>query len=66
MYMVGDASRTLPFCRKKKKQESKSTVTSVLDFDGYRWRKYGQKQIEGAMYPRYISISFFFLHTVCS
>jgi hypothetical protein len=53
MYMVGDASRTLPFCRKKKKkQESKSTVTSVLDFDGYRWRKYGQKQIEGAMYPR--------------
>ncbi|CAD6270646.1 unnamed protein product [Miscanthus lutarioriparius] len=42
-----------PRCkRRKKKQQSKSIVTSVPDFDGYRWRKYGQKQIEGAMYPR--------------
>jgi hypothetical protein len=42
-------------CRKggKKKQEKgKSFVTPAPDFDGYRWRKYGQKQIEGAMYAR--------------
>jgi hypothetical protein len=51
---------------KKKRQQNKWLVTTVPDFDGYQWRKYGQKQIEGAMYPRYISISFFFLHTVCS
>jgi len=29
-----------------------SLVTSVPDFDGYQWRKYGQKQIEGAIYAR--------------
>jgi hypothetical protein len=51
---------------KKKRQQSKCLVTTVPDFDGYQWRKYGQKQIEGAMYPRYISISCFFLHTVRS
>lgn len=27
-------------------------ITSVPDLDGYQWRKYGQKQIEGAMYAR--------------
>ncbi|CAO2145379.1 unnamed protein product [Urochloa humidicola] len=41
--------------RRKTTKEEKSTsslVTSVPDFDGYQWRKYGQKQIEGAMYAR--------------
>ncbi|CAL4911922.1 unnamed protein product [Urochloa decumbens] len=41
--------------RKKTKQQKSSKyllVTSVPDFDGYQWRKYGQKQIEGAMYAR--------------
>ncbi|CAL4904545.1 unnamed protein product [Urochloa decumbens] len=38
--------------KKTKQQKSKYLVTSVPDFDGYQWRKYGQKQIEGAMYAR--------------
>ncbi|KAF8706995.1 hypothetical protein HU200_030522 [Digitaria exilis] len=38
--------------RRKQEKSSKSLVTSVPDFDGYQWRKYGQKQIEGAMYAR--------------
>ncbi|TKW07535.1 hypothetical protein SEVIR_7G313500v4 [Setaria viridis] len=38
--------------RSKKQKSTSSFVTSVPDFDGYRWRKYGQKQIEGAMYAR--------------
>jgi len=29
-------------------------VEGPLD-DGYSWRKYGQKDILGAMYPRYIT-----------
>jgi hypothetical protein len=24
----------------------------VPDFDGYQWKKYGQKQIEAAQHPR--------------
>ncbi|PVH61310.1 hypothetical protein PAHAL_3G009100 [Panicum hallii] len=38
--------------RQKKMSSTSSLVTSVPDFDGYQWRKYGQKQIEGAMYAR--------------
>lgn len=59
----------LPVCRRKKKkkrqrqrQQSKCLVTTVPDFDGYQWRKYGQKQIEGAMYPRYPSPSSYILY----
>jgi hypothetical protein len=40
--------------RQKKMSSTSSLVTSVPDFDGYQWRKYGQKQIEGAMYARYV------------
>ncbi|CAO2143078.1 unnamed protein product [Urochloa humidicola] len=36
----------------KLQKSTSSLVTSVPDFDGYQWRKYGQKQIEGAMYAR--------------
>ncbi|CAN6344219.1 unnamed protein product, partial [Urochloa humidicola] len=38
--------------RRKTTKSTSSLVTSVPDFDGYQWRKYGQKQIEGAMYAR--------------
>ncbi|XP_062196907.1 transcription factor WRKY19-like isoform X2 [Phragmites australis] len=42
-----------PRCRKRrKKQGTTSLVTSVPNFNGYQWRRYGQKRIEGAMYPR--------------
>ncbi|CAN6330321.1 unnamed protein product [Urochloa humidicola] len=36
----------------KLQKSTSSLVTSVPDFDGYQWRKYGQKQIEGATYAR--------------
>jgi hypothetical protein len=46
-----NGSLQLERCRKK--QQGTFLVTSVPHFDGYQWRKYGQKQIQGAMYPRY-------------
>ncbi|KAM0895699.1 hypothetical protein ACQ4PT_023671 [Festuca glaucescens] len=40
-------------CRKKNQQgETTTLVTTVPGFDGYQWRKYGQKQIEAAQYSR--------------
>lgn len=38
--------------RRRNKEETKALVTTEPDFDGYQWRKYGQKQIECAKYPR--------------
>ncbi|KAK8955183.1 WRKY transcription factor 55 [Platanthera guangdongensis] len=34
------------------KKMSWTINTTVSDFDGHTWRKYGQKQIEGAEFPR--------------
>nr|CAB3488892.1 unnamed protein product [Digitaria exilis] len=42
-------SRKTSCRRRKQEKSSKCLVTSVPDFDGYQWRKYGQKQIEGAI-----------------
>ncbi|CAM0950454.1 unnamed protein product [Alopecurus aequalis] len=40
-------------CRRKKQGTTTRTiVTTVPDFDGYQWKKYGQKQIEATKYPR--------------
>jgi hypothetical protein len=38
--------------RKKEGTTTTTIVTTVPDFDGYQWKKYGQKQIEAAQYPR--------------
>jgi hypothetical protein len=38
--------------RKKEGTATTTIVTTVPDFDGYQWKKYGQKQIEAAQYPR--------------
>ncbi|XP_062193508.1 disease resistance protein RGA5-like [Phragmites australis] len=38
--------------RKPTTESTKRTLTSPLDDDGYSWRKYGQKDILGAKYPR--------------
>ncbi|XP_051208818.1 uncharacterized protein [Lolium perenne] len=39
-------------CRKKNQGKTTTLVTTVPGFDGYQWRKYGQKQIEAAQYSR--------------
>ncbi|KAI4991636.1 probable WRKY transcription factor 54 [Hordeum vulgare subsp. vulgare] len=47
------ATKATTRCRRKKLGTTTRTlVTTVPDFDGYQWRKYGQKQIEAAMHPR--------------
>lgn len=38
--------------RKKDGTTTTTIVTTVPDFDGYQWKKYGQKQIEAAQHPR--------------
>ncbi|CAO2148583.1 unnamed protein product [Urochloa humidicola] len=38
--------------RSKRVAESMSFETPVPHYDGHQWRKYGQKQINGAKYPR--------------
>ncbi|KAM0897586.1 hypothetical protein ACQ4PT_022466 [Festuca glaucescens] len=38
--------------RKKNQGTTTTLVTTVPGFDGYQWRKYGQKQIEAAQYSR--------------
>ncbi|XP_008788524.2 WRKY DNA-binding transcription factor 70 [Phoenix dactylifera] len=45
--------REKPDGRKRRRQlNSWSIVTSVPHYDGHQWRKYGQKQINNAKYPR--------------
>jgi hypothetical protein len=39
-------------CGKKNQGKTTTFVTTVPGFDGYQWRKYGQKQIEAAQYSR--------------
>ncbi|VAI15997.1 unnamed protein product [Triticum turgidum subsp. durum] len=47
------ATKATTRCRRKKQGATTTTlVTTVPDFDGYQWRKYGQKQIEAAKHPR--------------
>uniref|UniRef100_A0ACD5YK29 Uncharacterized protein n=1 Tax=Avena sativa TaxID=4498 RepID=A0ACD5YK29_AVESA len=38
--------------RRKEGTTTTTIVTTVPDFDGYQWKKYGQKRIEAAKYPR--------------
>ncbi|XP_010922758.1 probable WRKY transcription factor 70 [Elaeis guineensis] len=38
--------------RRRKQLDSWSIVTSVPHYDGHQWRKYGQKTINNAKYPR--------------
>lgn len=47
------ATKATTRCRRKKQGATTTTlVTTVPDFDGYQWRKYGQKQIEAAKHHR--------------
>ncbi|KAM0898001.1 hypothetical protein ACQ4PT_022226 [Festuca glaucescens] len=51
----GGSSTATKAARGRRKKEGTTTttiVTTVPDFDGYQWKKYGQKQIEAAQHPR--------------
>uniref|UniRef100_A0ACD5YHW2 Uncharacterized protein n=1 Tax=Avena sativa TaxID=4498 RepID=A0ACD5YHW2_AVESA len=51
----GGCSTATKAARSRRRKEGTPTttiVTTVPDFDGYQWKKYGQKQIEAAKYPR--------------
>lgn len=51
----GGSSTETKAARGRRKKEGTTTttiVTKVPDFDGYQWKKYGQKQIEAAQHPR--------------
>jgi hypothetical protein len=42
--------------RKNAKHVVSSVVTQAPNFDGYQWRKYGQKWISKAKHSRYVCL----------
>jgi primase-polymerase (primpol)-like protein len=51
----GGSSTATKAAHGRRKKEGTTTTTIVMtvpDFDGYQWKKYGQKQIEAAQHPR--------------
>uniref|UniRef100_A0A0A9CJ42 WRKY domain-containing protein n=1 Tax=Arundo donax TaxID=35708 RepID=A0A0A9CJ42_ARUDO len=54
--MQSGSSRTVvtssPSAKRKRSRPSRKVMTSTPDADGHPWRKYGQKDVLGAKYPR--------------